>query len=180
MAKQIGYKFIKADWKSKEGNITWKLNVWQEHKGKIKLCYNGFHACKEPLEALEYIYGDRFVIVEYSGKVIHEKGNKFVCSKMRIIKEIPIMILKRFAIQQAKNCLTNYEKEYPNDKRCSEVIKASEDYLDNKISLDELNIKISAARSAGSAARSAARSAAESARSAANKLLKQMIKEGTK
>ena len=172
---KLAYKFITKDWRSKEGNIKWKLGEWQKHEGKIKLCESGFHACKIPLQALEYIYGDIFVLVEYKGKIINDKNDKFVCSQMRIIKEIPEIILKRWAIAQAKSCVANYEKEYPKDKRVSDCIKAAEDYLDGKISLKQLDSAESAARSAWSAARSTW--SAWSAVSAADKLLTKMIME---
>jgi hypothetical protein len=79
-------------------------------------------------------------------------------------------IAVEFAVACARRCLENYEKSYPNDKRPSEAIQAAEDYMDGKITLTELNKKLSAAWSADSAARSAdsaVRSAAWSADSAA-------------
>jgi hypothetical protein len=82
-------------------------------------------------------------------------------------------IFKRLAIFSAKQCLKYYEKEYPKDSRLSDCIKASEDYLDGKITLDELSAAESAAWSAARSAESAARSA----RSAQNKQLKKIIKE---
>jgi hypothetical protein len=170
MKAKIGYKFIGKNMKSRNGNHTWEIGKWYKEKD-IKICKKGFHACKRPIDALEYVYGDKFFIVEYKGKIITE-GNKFVSQEMRLIKEIPIIVLKRFALFCAKYCLKNYEKEYPNDKRVSDCIKATEEYLDGKISLDELSAARSAAWSAAwsatrSAARFAARSAAESAESAA-------------
>ena len=164
-----GYKFIKKDMKSQHGNHKWELNKWYKEED-IKICDKGFHACKTPLDSLEYVYGDRWFIVEVRGKIIKE-GDKFVSQEMRLIKELPIdKIVKPFAIWCANQCLKNYEKEYPDDKRVYSAIEGAELYLDGKIDLKELNKRISAtesARSAGSA-RSAARSAAESAaRSAA-------------
>jgi len=163
-----GYKFIQKDMKSQNGNHKWKIGKWYK-EDEIKLCNKGFHACKEPLESLEYVYGDRWFLVEARGKIIQEKNDKFVASEMRLIKELDINILKRFAIWCAKSCLKDYEKEY-KDSRVSDCIKAAEDYLDNKISLYKLKKAIDAA---WSAAWSAARSAA---RSAQNKQLKKMIK----
>ena len=166
MSKLIGYKFIQKDMKSKNGNITWKVGEWRKEE-EIKICKKGLHASDKPLDSLNYVYGDRWFIVEARGKIIKE-GDKFVASEMRLIKEIPVdKVVKRFAIFCAKQCLKYYEKEYPNDKRPFEAIKAAEDYLDGKITLDELNKKISAAWSAKSAALSAAWSAARSAESAA-------------
>jgi len=158
-----GYKFIQADMKSKNGNHTWEVGKWYKEKD-IKLCKRGFHACSKPIDSLEYIYGDLFFEVKARGKII-EEGDKFVAEEMKLVRLIDIKVFKRMAIFCAKSCLANYEKVYPGDKRVSEAITAAEDYLDNKITLDGLNIKTSAAWSAWSAAESAAWSA-RSARSA--------------
>ena len=175
-----GFKFIKENMFSKNGNHLWKLGEWYKFDGKIEICEQGFHACKKPLDSLEYVYGDKWFVVEAKGKIING-DDKFVASEMRLVKEIDInKIVKRFAIWCAKDCLINYEKEYPNDKRPFEAIKAAEDYLDGKIDIKELNDKISAAWSARSAAWSA-RSAAESAaKKRQNKELLRLIKEQAK
>jgi len=160
-----GYKFIQKDMKSRNGDYKWEIGKW--YKENIKLCKKGFHACKEPIETLDYIYGDKFFIVEGRGEIIEEKGKKFVASEMRLVKELDTSyIFKRFAIKCAKQCLSNYEKEYPTDKRVFEAIEGAELYLDKKIDLEELNKRISAAESAWSAARSAMSAARSSLRSA--------------
>lgn len=176
-----GYKFIQKDMKSRNGSHKWKIGKWYK-QSNIKLCKKGFHACKEPRESLEYIYGDKFFLVEARGKTISETGDKFVAEEMRLVKEIDINVLKRFAIWCAKQCLKNYEKIYPDDKRVFEAIEGAELYLDNKISLDKLNKRRAAANSAAhsaahSAANSAYYSAANSTHSAQNKQLLKLIKE---
>jgi len=192
MEKTIqGYKFIQEDMTSRSGDHKWVVGKWYK-EDEIELCKKGFHACVEPRQTFEYVYGGKFFLVEARGKILHDEGNKFVASEMRLVKELPIdKIFKPFAIWCAKQCLSNYEKEYPNDKRVSDCIQGAEDYLDGKISLDKLNELISAARSvAGSAVWSAwsaaesawsaaesARSAVESAaRSAQNEKLEELIK----
>lgn len=155
-----GYKFVQKDRTSHNENHTWHVGKWYKHDGKLELCSSGFHACREPLESLNYIYGDKWFIVEARGKIIYNKGDKFVAEEMRLIVELPIKkILPPFAIWCAKRCLKYYEKKYPKDKRPAETIKAAEDYLDKKIPLKELKEKISTARSAESPALSVAWSA---------------------
>jgi hypothetical protein len=169
-AKQMkGFKFIKEDMTSKQGNHRWELGKWYKHDGKLEICKSGFHACLKPHQALDYIYGDKFFLVEARGKIIHKKDDKFVASEMRLVKELPLKeISVKYACTAARMCLKNFQKEFPEDKRPEEAIQAAEDYMDKKINLDELNKKVSAAWSAAeSAAESAARSAARSARSAA-------------
>ena len=72
--KIIGYKFIREDMKSKEGNCIWKLGEWK-HKDEIKLCEKGLHACRTPLQSLEYVYGDKWFIVEAKGKIEEKELN---------------------------------------------------------------------------------------------------------
>ena len=52
-----GYKFIKNDMYSKNGNHKWEIGKWDK-EDEIELCEKGFHACKEPLESLEYVYDE--------------------------------------------------------------------------------------------------------------------------
>jgi len=130
--KIIGYKFIKSDMKSKEGDCLWKVGEWK-HENDIELCSKGLHACRTALQSFKYVYGDKWFIVEAKGKILEEKENKFVCSDMKLVKEIPIdKVVKRFALFCAKDCLKNYEKKYPKDNRVSECIRITELYLDGK------------------------------------------------
>ena len=58
-----GYKFIHKDMKSENGNLKWEIGKWYQEED-IEICERGLHACQEPLESLEYIYGERWFIVE--------------------------------------------------------------------------------------------------------------------
>ena len=166
MAKTtLGYKFITSAMKSYNGNQTWELGKWYKHDGKLELCESGFHACEKPLDSLEYVYGDRWFMVEARGDML--KGDdKFVAQEMRLVKEIDIKsVAVRFAMYAAQSCLENYEKRYPNDKRPRAAIEAAEKYIDNPTEENQ---------SAASAAQSAARSAAKAKQ---NRKLKQIINE---
>lgn len=103
-----GFKFVTTDLKSKNGNHTWKLNKWYKYGGDLEICKKGFHACLTPQQSLNYIYGDKWFIVEAGGEIIHEKNDKFVASEMRLIKEIKpeesTKILKKYAKK------TDYQK----------------------------------------------------------------------
>jgi hypothetical protein len=156
------YRWVKEDMTSENGKMSWKLKKWNKVDGELKLCANGLHAYTCPLESIKNRFGDKWFIAEAKGKSINDE-TKICCSEMRLVKEIPDMVFKRFALFCAKDCLKNYETEYPKDKRVSDCIKATEDYLDGKIKIDELNAAESAAESAWSATWSAAESAAESA-----------------
>jgi len=163
------FRFVNENLTSHQDGVTkWEVGKWNKITGKLVPCESGLHASLTPLESLNNVYGDRWFMTEARGEIV-KKENKFCANEMRIVREIPIEVIKRFALFCAKDCLINYEKEYPNDKRVSDCIKATEDYLDGKITLDELSAARSAAWSAWSAwsAESAARSARSAAWSAA-------------
>ena len=187
----IGYKFIQSDMKSQNGDCGWKIGEWKKHAGELELCNSGLHACIKPLDSLEYIYGDRWFVVEAKGEI--KKGkDKFVASEMRLIKELDVKkIVTWFAIACARRSLKHYEKQYPDDRRPLDAIEAAEKYLKKPTlkNLEVLNEKISAAwsaaESAARSAESAARSAAESAAWSAekrwqNKMLEKIIREAMK
>ena len=176
MKKQrICYRFVKDDLTSKNGVMKWEIGKWNKVKGKLKCCKNGLHASLTPLDSLNNVYGDKWFIAEYKGK-IDEQEDKFCASEMRLIKEIPIEVIKRFALFCAKSCLKNYEKEYPDDKRVSECIRITELYLDGKATIEELNAAESAAWKAAWSAESAAKRGRSAAKKRQNKELLKLIK----
>lgn len=123
-----GYKWLTNRMRSSHGNITWKLNEWQIHKGELKLCQSGFHASKTAFDSLQYIYGDKLVEVE--AEDIIGDNDKFVSSKMRVVKELPTKkIMLKFAIECAKRVLPILEKKYPNDNRPRNAIEIAENIL---------------------------------------------------
>jgi len=149
----IGYKFITSEMESKEDDSLWKVGKWKKYKVRKDTLNSGFVAYKTPRQSLQYIHGDKWFIVEGKGNIKEEKGGRFVCSEMRLKKEIPIRVLKRWALWNAKQCLKNYTEEYSIDKRVSDCIKICDDFLDEKATIEEL-------REAESEAESAVRSAA--------------------
>ena len=151
------YRFVTADLKSQSGNVQWVVGEWVKHAGKLTLCNSGLHACKTPRESLEYVYGDRWFIAEYRGKVV-EGDDKLCASGMRLVKEIPLSVIQHYAVDCAEHVLHIYEKQYPDDLRVRDCIEAVKAFLDDPT--DENRVKIS---KSGSAAESTAWSAAGSA-----------------
>jgi hypothetical protein len=164
------WKSMKAGLKSANGGIDWKVGEWFK-EDKIKICERGFHASKEPLQAMGYVNCEILARVEVRGKSI-KQDDKECWSEMRIkkayewTKEDSVSL----AIFAAEMCLKNYEKQYPDDKRPRNAIEAAKAWLKNPTKENESASAASAAWSAAaseSAAWSAARSAAWSAESAA-------------
>ena len=131
MKTTTGYKFIKKDMKSEKGNHKWKVGKWYKEE-EIKLCGKGFHACKEPLESLDYVYGDKWFIVEARGKIIEREGDKFV-----IIKNKDQLIMKK-----AKDFSKSLEEDLIFAKRTEDAWQSYErgefKNMDSKDFLKEL------------------------------------------
>jgi hypothetical protein len=155
------YRFVKDDLTSENGEMSWKIGEWNEISGKIVCCSNGLHASLTPRDSIRNVYGQRWFISEARGEIV-KQTNKFAASEMRIMHEIPKIILQRFSIWCASDCLKYYEKKYPKDMSVSDCIQAAKDYLDGKIKVDELIKKREAASTsiAGAAGGDAARALA--------------------
>src|SRR5574343_1379575 len=84
------------DYKMMESDMTCKGFQYEIEKeysleGELKMCYKGFHFCKNPFDCLFYynnIKSDkRLFLIEATGEVITE-DNKSVTNKIKIIEEI--------------------------------------------------------------------------------------------
>jgi hypothetical protein len=164
------YKFLREGLKSENGNLEWKIDKWNKAEGKLVMCSQGLHACKDPYDAFSYVQGEILALVECRGKHL-TVGNKECWREQRVIKTYKWTKKDslRLAIYSAELCLNIFEKMYPEDKRPREAIEAAKkvlfkDTAKNRSAADSTS---SAAWSAESAARSAAWSAAWSAGSAA-------------
>jgi hypothetical protein len=146
---------VRDDLTSENGELSWKIGVWNKVNGKIICCSNGLHAALMPRDSIRNVYGQRWFISEARGEIVKE-DNKFAASEMRIVEEIPKIVLQRFAIWCAKDSLKYYEKKYPKDTRASDCIQAAENYLDGKIKVDELIKKQEATYASAGAASGAA------------------------
>ena len=162
------YKSIPENKQSHD--IKWRLNKWYK-VDNISICNRGFHASKNIIDAMGYITCGYIAKVEVRGDST-KQNDKECWSEMRIIswKKWTKKDSVSLAIFAAKLVLRNYEKEYPDDLRPRQAIKAAKKILKNDTernrSAESAESAESAARSAESAARSA-ESAARSARSAA-------------
>jgi hypothetical protein len=164
------YRFVTNDLKSQNGNTEWIIGEWQKHKGKLEICKQGLHACREPLDNLDYVFGERWFIAEAKGKILEDE-NKFCASEMRLIREIPLRVIQQFAIDCAERVLPLFEKECSDDKRPRLAIEAAKQCLLNSTK-KTWSAAESAAKSASSAAESAAKSASSAAWSAAESAAK--------
>ena len=170
--KTIGYKFLNlknGKIKSEHGNKTWIIGKNYTCKGKIKPCSNGFHASLLSIDALSYVKGDVFAIVEASGLI--KENDKFASSNMRILKAwkwTPNDSIA-LAIYSAELVIKYFEDKYPDDKRPRKAIQAARKYLKNPTlkNKNAADAAAHAAHAAAHAAHAAAYAAAHAAYAAA-------------
>ena len=72
-------------------------------------------------------------------------------SRKEFLASLPDFLVKQFAISCAEHVLPIWIKEFPDDQRPAQAIQAAKDYLDGKITLEELQEKEDAARAARAA-----------------------------
>ena len=172
------YRWVTEDMTSEHNEkIKWEIGKWQKHEGEIELCKKGLHACASPLDSLNNVYGNRWFVSEAKGEIINDE-DKFVASEMRLVKEIPIIIIKRFALFCAKQNL-----KYTKDEKVHSCVNVIKKYLDGKATEEEIRAAWAAAWAARAAwatreAVGAARAAAWAAtRKEQEEELKRLIKE---
>ena len=141
-----------------------RAGVVYVHKGPIEPCRRGLHASIRAMDALSFAPGSIACRVECWDRVQHEVGNKLVCGRRKVLAVADATkTMKLWALWCAEEAL----KLVPNPgPRSLSAIEAGRDFLDGKITLEELNAARSADADAWSAA-DAARYAADAARYAA-------------
>jgi hypothetical protein len=126
------WKSMKAGMKSGVGDMTWKVGTWEKHKGKLDMCYSGFHASVRAIDAMRYVNCEVLALVEVRGKHL-KQDDKQCWSEMRVVKayrwEKPDSVA--LAVYAAELVIGEYEKKYPDDKRPRQAIEAAKAWLEN-------------------------------------------------
>ena len=105
MGNKTAYKGFDKDFKC--GDFQFEVGKEYVQEGEIIPCINGFHACENPLDVLDY-YSDidgKYCIVE-QGDEIKTEGNKIVSSKIKIKTEIGFVGLFKAGIEWIKEKTT--------------------------------------------------------------------------
>ena len=77
-----------------------------EMDGEIKCCNRGFHACKSPMEVLDYydMFHSRYAEVEQSGKIDKEENSTKVCSsRIKIKAELKLADIINIGVEWLKD-----------------------------------------------------------------------------
>jgi hypothetical protein len=90
---------------------------------------NGLHASASPRDSLANIYGRRWFVSEARGEISHG-DDKFAAADMRLVAEIPQIVLRKFAIWCAEDCLASFGGTHPENNLLVDCIKAADAYLD--------------------------------------------------
>ena len=86
--------------------FQYKVGKEYEMDGEIKCCERGFHACKSPLEVLDYydMLSSRFAEVEQSGKIDEEGNSTKVCSShIKIKAELKLADIIKIGVEWLKD-----------------------------------------------------------------------------
>src|SRR5580693_10373059 len=93
------YKGFDADMKCR--GFQFEIGKMYTHKGDVKACESGVHACEYPLDVFNYYApaGNQFAEVEQSGEISkHGGGSKIASSVLHVKAAISIAGLVKAAI----------------------------------------------------------------------------------
>ena len=100
-------------------NKQYEIGKTYRHRGEVKRCRSGFHACEYPLDIFGYYEpaSSRFAVVELSGKTDREEdGDTKICaSTIKIKGEIGIPGLVKAAVEYIKERATEGKETNTGD-----------------------------------------------------------------
>ncbi|HHE9997832.1 TPA: hypothetical protein ACPHOX_000629 [Haemophilus influenzae] len=99
----IAYKGFKQDWTCR--GYQYEVGKTYEHKGNVKACDSGFHACEYPLDVLSYYSPavSKFAVVKMSGETSKDSDDtKIASAKITIETEINLPEMIKKAVEWIK------------------------------------------------------------------------------
>ncbi len=108
------FKGFDANWQCR--GFQYAVGRTYTHKGKVKACNAGFHACEYPLNVFDYYApaGSRFALVEQSGEVSRDGSDtKAASSRITIKAELDIVGLVKAAIEWTTSRCAPIDPESP-------------------------------------------------------------------
>jgi hypothetical protein len=66
---------------------------------------SGFHASRSARDSLRHVHGSRWFVAEARGDFDFGADDEFSAGEMRLVREIPVGVLRRFALLCATDCL---------------------------------------------------------------------------
>ena len=130
--KIIAYKGF--DHRLKCRGFQYNVGETYEQEGKIECCHNGFHACTNPIDVLNYYemdYKNRFCMVEQYGEIDSTQSDtKTSSSKIKIKAEIGAIGLFKAYILWMKEMLNPFKLRIEAKKNISQ--SDDQKFLHNK------------------------------------------------
>ncbi len=99
----IAYKGFNQDWTCL--GYQYEVGKTYEHKGDVKACESGFHACEYPLDVLRYYSPavSKFAVVKMSGETSKDSDDtKIASAKITIETEINLPEMVKKAVEWIK------------------------------------------------------------------------------
>ncbi|HHF4753370.1 TPA: hypothetical protein ACPOZV_001167 [Haemophilus influenzae] len=99
----IAYKGFNQDWTCR--GYQYEIGKTYEHKGDVKACKSGFHACEYPLDVLSYYSPavSKFAVVKMSGETSKDSNDtKIASAKITIETEINLPEMVKKAVEWIK------------------------------------------------------------------------------
>ncbi|HHF4498818.1 TPA: hypothetical protein ACPOVP_000753 [Haemophilus influenzae] len=99
----IAYKGFNQDWTCR--GYQYEIGKTYEHKGDVKACESGFHACEYPLDVLNYYSPavSKFAVVKMSGETSKDSDDtKIASAKITIETEINLPEMVKKAVEWIK------------------------------------------------------------------------------
>ena len=124
------FRWVTAEHTSQHGDVKWVPGEWVKQEGELILCGKGLHACLDPRDSLNQVWGTEWWAAEARGTVLKGDDN-FCASEMRIVRRIPDALIRRFALDCAEHVYPIWEKAYPKDSRVRTSLDATKAYLDD-------------------------------------------------
>ena len=106
MSKKVIKSYKGFDKNMQCRGFQYEVGKEYEMDGEIKCCNRGFHACKSPLEVLDYydMLSSRFAEVEQSGKIDDEEKSTKVCSShIKIKAELKLADIINIGVEWLKD-----------------------------------------------------------------------------
>ena len=100
----IAYKGFNQDWTCR--GYQYEIGKTYEHKGDVKACESGFHACEYPLDVLSYYSPavSKFAVVKMSGETSKDSDDtKIASAKITIETEINLPEMVKKAVEWIKD-----------------------------------------------------------------------------
>ena len=116
----IAYKGFNQDWTCR--GYQYEIGKTYVHKGDVKACESGFHACEYPLNVLSYYSPavSKFAVVKMSGEISKDSDDtKIASAKITIETEINLPEMVKKAVEWIKGKVDWDAAKISNTSDCS-------------------------------------------------------------